>query len=83
MGWAGATSLFDGAVQVTLDLLAPLYADRVPPVVVRAVVEKMYQDVDWADWDTQDESEFFEDHLVHVMYELGEIPPDYYEQFID
>lgn len=76
MGWAGATSLFDEAVEVCLRFLP----QPVPEILVRAVVECMYIEVDWADWDTQSESDYYEDHLVHVMFENGEID---FEDYLD
>lgn len=81
MGWAGATSLFDGAVDVTLKFMPWSGSDGPPGIMVKAVVEAMYTQVNWDDWDTQDESEYFEDYLVHIMHELGELDDEYYESF--
>jgi len=77
MGWGSATGLFDGAVDVALDFIP---GHEFAPIIVRAVVEKMYKDVDWADWDTQDESKYWYDHLIHVLWDLGEVDPEYYAE---
>lgn len=83
MGWASATELFDGAVDVALEVLqGALPTDHVPSILVRAVVEKMYRQVDWDDWDTQDESKYFTTHLAHIMYDMGEIDEEYWNEFI-
>lgn len=74
MGWGSATHLFDGAVDVALDF-AP---DQ--PVVVRAVVDRMYTCIDWGDWDTQNESRYYDEHLIHVMLARGEIDVEDYDE---
>lgn len=71
MGWAGATSLFDGAVDAALDLVAS-YVGRATPAHTQAAVRKVY-DIGWDDWDTQDESCYYDPYLKEYMYELGEI----------
>lgn len=85
MGWSSATSIFDGAVDVAL-----LFADKafnmdtfehyVPDLVKKAVVEAMYTRVEWEDWDTQDESKYFNPYLLEVMHDLGEIDEETYEE---
>lgn len=89
MGWAGATDLFDSAVKVTL-MFVPKIPSALseneydtPEAVVRAVVETMYTKVDWEDWDTQDESDFFEKYLIHVMHDRGEIDEEYYTWYTE
>lgn len=82
MGWGSATGLFDEAVKVALDFAPHIpvalaeETKGVPEPIVKAVVHQMYTRVDWDDWDTQDESQFFEPYLREVMIELGEIDPD-------
>lgn len=73
MGWASATDIFDGAVDAALDVLVG-YA-RTGPAHVKSVVRKMY-DIGWDDWDTQDDSCYFDPYLRDYMIELGEIDPD-------
>jgi hypothetical protein len=78
MGWGSATEIFDAAVRVALQY-APHIPEHlkveydVPHVIVSSIVRDMYTQVDWGDWDTQDESEFYGHHLKHVMRALGEI----------
>jgi hypothetical protein len=76
MGWGSATGLFDGAVTVALKF-AP---DN--ELMKHAVVHEMYTKINWDDWDTQDESKYFDQYLIHVMYELGEIEKDYYDEYL-
>lgn len=78
MGWASATGLFDGVVDAVIDL------NGVNPKedhLVREIVRAIYTNVEWSDWDTQDESYYFYEHLVHVMWEQGELDYEYYESF--
>jgi hypothetical protein len=72
MGWAGATDIFDGAVEVGLRLLPAQPLDTMDARVSK-VVHDMYTQIDWADWDTQDESEYFDPYLRQVMIDIGEI----------
>jgi len=77
MGWGSATHLFDGAVDAALDLVIG-YVGRATEAHTRAAVRKVY-DIGWDDWDTQDESCYFDPYLKEYMHELGEIadPDDY------
>lgn len=77
MGWGSATDIFDGAVDVALDF-AP---DQ--PIIVRAVVDRMYTNVRWHDWDTQSDSRYYDDHLIHIMLALGEIDVDDYDEYME
>jgi hypothetical protein len=74
MGWGSATHLFDGAVDAALEVVVG-YTGRIAPAHVQTVVRKMY-DIGWDDWDTQDESCYFDPYLRDYMIELGEIDPD-------
>lgn len=77
MGWASATDLFDGAVDVSLTFVPPAYKMWGPTDdQTQAVVRAMYLKVDWDDWDTQDESKYFDPYLRDVMIECGEIDPN-------
>lgn len=77
MGWGSATHLFDGAVDVALTAVVG-YVGRATEAHTRTIVRNMY-DVGWDDWDTQDESFYFDPYLKEYMHELGEIsdPDDY------
>lgn len=77
MGWSSATELFDGAVKVAMGHAphVPQHLNvkhNVPYIIVSSIVRDMYTQIDWDDWDTQDESEFWE-HLRPIMTELGEL----------
>ena len=74
MGWGSATSLFDGAVDAAHDVLIG-YIGRATKAHTHTIVRKMY-DVGWDDWDTQDESCYFDPYLRDYMIELGEIDPE-------
>lgn len=78
MGWGSATEIFDGAVDVALKFIPAShhYADA----ALRAVVEAMYTQIDWGDWDTQDESRHY-NYLIDVMYDQGELDEDYYQWY--
>lgn len=76
MGWGSATYIFDGAVDTTLGFV-PRINDFHAQVVVAAVVERMYNNIDWEDWDTQDESKYFEPYLKNVMIANGEIDEEF------
>lgn len=79
MGWGSATETFDGAVSVALKFI-PTVNDSHAEIVIKAVVEAMYTQVRWEDWDTQDESDYFP-YLIDVMHELDELYPGYYEWY--
>ena len=75
MGWGGATEIFDGVVDVALDLLEAVNVDIGADDTIKFVVNRMYVDILWDDLDTQDESDYFDPYLRDVMIELGEIDP--------
>lgn len=75
MGWSSATELFDGAVDVALRYISIGNQTR-----VYTVVKDMYLMIDWEDWDTQDNSKYFDPYLMSVMYELGEISEEDYRE---
>ena len=79
MGWASATALFDGAVDVVIEQIKLYYdwADITDKEIARAV-KSMYTEVDWNDWDTQDESKYWK-YLVEVMHDLGELDDEEYQ----
>ena len=76
MGWGSATHLFDGAVDAALEGMVAY--TRITSGHIRGAVRRAY-DIGWDDWDTQDESKYFDPHLKEYMHELGEIsdPDDY------
>ena len=81
MGWGSATELFDGSVNVTLSFIkASMGGIDIPDALIAAVVEKTYRDINWDDWDTQDESAYFE-HIVHIMHKDGHLDDGYYEWY--
>lgn len=59
MGWASGTSYFD----VPLDLML----EYVPEDKRKEVVEKLYRHISDGDWDTQDESAYFD---LLVKYDI-------------
>lgn len=73
MGWGSATAIFDGAVDAAM-LFVPQNA-----IMQRSVVEAMYTKVDWDDWDTQDESKYYNSDLIHIMLGRHEIEVDDYD----
>ena len=79
MGWASATPLFDGAVDTTLKFLDAVHPTMVGSqhgAMIRAVVEAHYEVYKTSDWDTQDESNYYEPYLRDLMVANGEIDPD-------
>ena len=84
MGWGSATEIFDAAVKVAIAFAPKIPAHLVennystPEPIIQAIVHEMYTKVLWDDWDTQDESEFFEPYLMEVMHGLDEIEDDEY-----
>lgn len=81
MGWASGVYIFDAAVDVTLNILGGRKEDGtfdVPDVLIQAVVEHMYIDLPLEDWDTQDESKYYE-YIIPVMFAKGEIDLNTYE----
>lgn len=84
MGWGSATEIFDAAVRVALQFVPKVPATLVdnpyetPEIFIHAVVEQMYTKVPWDDWDTQNESEFFDPYLMEVMHNLDELDEDEY-----
>lgn len=86
MGWASATYIFDAAVNVATEYAPKVYlptGEEVTPwETVREIVASMYQNLPLEDWDTQNESEYWADHLVHVMYRLGEVDAEEYVHYL-
>lgn len=52
MGWAGGTELFDGALDIFLK--------HIPEELHEELIEEWYQVFKYSDWDTEDESDYFE-----------------------
>lgn len=84
MGWGSATDIFDGAVKVAI-AFAPKIPEALvengystPDVIIQSIVHEMYTKVEWDDWDTQDESEFFIPYLMEVMHDLDELDENEY-----
>lgn len=86
MGWGSATSLFDEAVKVAITFAPKIPAALVsnkystPEPIIQAIVHEMYTKVNWGDWDTQQESEFFP-YLIEVMNDLDELDEGYYDWY--
>jgi hypothetical protein len=78
MGWAGGTEIFDDVVDLFI------YYERLhhgmditlPPDAIQQIVYDVYSQVDFGDWDTQDESRYFDPYLENVMIDMGEIEVD-------
>lgn len=75
MGWASGTSFFDAALDSFLDYV-PL-SER-----MYAVKRFYLRGFQYSDWDTQHESRYFEEYLVHIMHSLGEIEDEEYEWYV-
>lgn len=70
MGWAGGTELFDGALNIFLKY--------VPEEDIDTVLMAWYDVVTDADWDTVDESDYY-DMLRPALVKAGEVDDDLYE----
>lgn len=79
MGWGSATPIFDTAVDVALEFLPTSGLATKPQVLIKAIVEKMYKELPLDDWDTQDESNYYDEYLIHVMYDMGEVDENHYQ----
>lgn len=74
MGWSGATGIFDSVVDLLLQAsTTELFEGGYPSHSIDVCVEKAYTEIEWDDWDTQDESKYFFPYLRDVMIALGEI----------
>lgn len=80
MGWCSATQIFDAAVDVALEFI-PVGQPDTPNVLVKAVVERMYKQVEWDDWDCQTDSKYWDDYLLHIMHDMGEVDDEDYEYY--
>lgn len=84
MGWGSATEIFDGAVKVAIAHAPKIPAEastnkyNTPDIIIKSIVRDMYTKVELHDWDTQNESEFFQPYLFDVMHDLGELDDEYY-----
>lgn len=78
MGWNGGAPLFDGIVELVLE-----YVEDPTPATIQSVVDDAYALFEDTDWDTEDESRFFDDYLIHTMYDLGRIDQDEYAEHLD
>lgn len=72
MGWSSATGLFDGTVDAFIRLGSD--EDTRVQIFVEYLYTVVYAD---SDWDTQDESKYFEEYLKQIMLANGEIDDDY------
>lgn len=71
MGWAGGTSYFDGPLDLMLEY--------VPEDKRKEVIEKLYWEIREGDWDTVDESSYFNLLVKYDIDGYGEYKndPDY------
>ncbi|QDK03025.1 hypothetical protein KNU71_gp092 [Streptomyces phage Braelyn] len=71
MGWAGGTSFFDGPLDLMLEY--------VPEDRRKEVIEKLYRTIRDGDWDTVDESSYFNLLVKYDIDGYGEYKtdPDY------
>ena len=74
MGWASATGMFDQMVDLLVRHESAVWK-KLPDNMIEQLVYEVYTEIDWDDWDTQDESKYFNPYLKYVMIELGEIDP--------
>jgi hypothetical protein len=73
MGWAGGTSYFDGPLDLMLEY--------VPEDKRKEVIEKLYRDIRDGDWDTVEESSYFNLLVKYDIDGFGRYKndPDYLE----
>jgi len=74
MGWAGGTQFFDGPLDLMLEY--------VPEDKRKEVIEKLYRTIRDGDWDTVDESAYFNLLVKYDIDGYGEYrnDPDYLEE---
>lgn len=73
MGWSGGTAYFDGPLDLMLKY--------VPEDKRKEVIEKLYRDIRDGDWDTVEESAYFNLLVKYDIDGYGEYKndPDYLE----
>lgn len=64
MGWSSGTVLFDGALDVFLKY--------VPEDQRVDAVAAWYNEFVHSDWDTEDESKYYDKYLREMLYDYGE-----------
>ena len=74
MGWASGTQFFDGPLDLMLEY--------VPEDKRKEVIEKLYRIIRDGDWDTVDESAYFNLLVKYDIDGYGELKndPDYLEE---
>lgn len=74
MGWASGTDVFDSVVDAVIEYI--------PINKVEEVMEKIATPLWDGDWDTENESKYYDAYLVHIMYRKGFIEEDEYRQYL-
>lgn len=85
MGNAGGTDVFDAMVDIALRYAPHNNTDlgaQVPAKIRMKIIADAYDAMAGTDWDTQDESKYFNTDLIHLMYHRGEIDQDYYDDVV-
>lgn len=85
MGYASGTDVFDKMVDIALRYAPKKNTDlgaQTPTVIRQSIIIDCYDAMSDTDWDTQDESKYFQTDLVHLMYQRGEIDQDYYDDVV-
>lgn len=77
MGWAGGTEFFDGPLDLMLEY--------VPEDKRKEIIEKLYWTIREGDWDTVDESAYFNLLVKYDIDGFGKYKddPDYLEELIE
>lgn len=72
MGWGSGTDYFDKPLD--------LFLEHVPPGERKPLVRELYDTIRQGDWDTQNESKYYDSYIVHFDYEDGYLTwEEYYE----
>lgn len=75
MGWCSGTEYFDGAVDVAVSFsksFANLNDEDFERRVLPQIVKSVYTQIEWDDWDCQDESKYAK-ILTNVRVDMGEL----------
>lgn len=77
MGWCSGTEIFDVVVEKA-------FAHIVDESERKNFIKAIKPVFDAGDWDCESDSEYWDDYLVDIMYEMGQLDEDdynYYKSF--
>lgn len=71
MGWCSGTEIFDGVI----DVIAPIVEPERLPGIAEHIAEMLWN----GDWDCEEDSKYYDELLVDIMYKRGYMDKEDYD----